>query len=42
MISPNLKRSLPSTQDLPCSDDTSVDNEDQKPNDSEQSALQLD
>lgn len=29
MISPDLKRSLPSTEDLPCSDDTPVDNEDQ-------------
>ncbi|NJN23030.1 MAG: Uma2 family endonuclease [Leptolyngbya sp. RL_3_1] len=29
MISPDLKYSLPSTEDLPCSDDTPVDNEDQ-------------
>ena len=29
MISPELKFSLPSTEDLPCSDDTPVDNEDQ-------------
>ncbi|HIK33811.1 MAG TPA: Uma2 family endonuclease [Oscillatoriales cyanobacterium M59_W2019_021] len=29
MISPELKSSLPSTEDLPCSDDTPVDNEDQ-------------
>ena len=29
MIAPNLKYSLPSTEDLPCSDDTPVDNEDQ-------------
>ncbi|MEL6814582.1 MAG: Uma2 family endonuclease [Cyanobacteria bacterium J06598_3] len=29
MIAPNLKYSLPSTQDLPCSDDTPVDNEEQ-------------
>ncbi|MEO1393184.1 MAG: Uma2 family endonuclease [Cyanobacteria bacterium J06634_5] len=29
MIAPNLKYSLPSTKDLPCSDDTPVDNEDQ-------------
>jgi len=29
MISPELKLSLPSTEDLPCSDDTPVDNEDQ-------------
>lgn len=29
MISPELKLSLPSTDELPCSDDTPVDNEDQ-------------
>lgn len=29
MISPELKSGLPSTEDLPCSDDTPVDNEDQ-------------
>ena len=29
MIAPNLKYSLPSTKDLPSSDDTPVDNEDQ-------------
>lgn len=29
MISPSLRQSLPSTADLPCSDDTPVDNEDQ-------------
>lgn len=29
MISPELRSSLPSTADLPCSDDTPVDNEDQ-------------
>lgn len=29
MIAPDLKYSLPSTEELPCSDDTPVDNEDQ-------------
>lgn len=29
MISPNLESGLPSTEELPCSDDTPVDNEDQ-------------
>ncbi|MDY6783354.1 MAG: Uma2 family endonuclease [Cyanobacteriota bacterium] len=29
MIAPDLKFDLPSTEDLPCSDDTPVDNEDQ-------------
>lgn len=29
MISPSLRQSLPSTAELPCSDDTPVDNEDQ-------------
>ncbi len=29
MISPDLISNLPSTEDLPCSDDTPVDNEDQ-------------
>jgi Uma2 family endonuclease len=29
MLSPDLKSSLPSTEELPCSDDTPVDNEDQ-------------
>lgn len=29
MISPDLKHNLPSTEDLPCSDDIPVDNEDQ-------------
>ena len=29
MVAPDLKYSLPSTEDLPCSDDTPVDNEDQ-------------
>ena len=30
MISPELKSGLPSTEELPCSDDTPVDNEDQE------------
>lgn len=29
MLSPDLKKALPSTDELPCSDDTPVDNEDQ-------------
>jgi Uma2 family endonuclease len=29
MLSPNLKRALPTTDELPCSDDTPVDNEEQ-------------
>lgn len=29
MVAPDLKSGLPSTEDLPCSDDTPVDNEDQ-------------
>ncbi|MEH1784227.1 hypothetical protein [Nostoc sp.] len=29
MLSPDLKNALPTTDELPCSDDTPVDNEDQ-------------